>query len=135
MVMTKRYKSAWWSVELPDTWKANKEEDCVTFTSENDVGALQISAYRREDKEVNNDELLHFAEDELVEGVELQDISCGEFTGLGISYLVDSNYWRKWWLWKGSLLLYVTYTCSAEKRFVEEEAVNQIMSSLKTEPL
>ena len=134
IIMTKRYKSGWWSVELPDHWKANKEEDCVTFTSEDEVGALQIITYRREGRDVTNDDLLHFAEDELIEGVELQSISCGEFTGMGVSYLVDGNYWRKWWLWQGSLLLYVTYNCSAEDRLVEQEVVSQMMNSLKNDP-
>lgn len=120
---------------MPDAWKANEEEDRVTFTSESGVGALLISSYRNNGKEVTNDDLLHFAEDELVAGVDLQNISCGEFNGLGISYLVDGNYWRKWWLWQGSALLYVTYNCSAEDHSVEEEAVNQIMNSLKNEPL
>lgn len=128
-----RYKSKWWSVELPENWKAKGKEDCVTFTSESGVGALLISSFRNDDKEVTNDDLLHFAEDELVAGVDMQNISCGEFNGMGISYLVDGNYWRKWWLWKGSTLLYVTYNCSAEDHFVEEDAVNRIMNSLKND--
>jgi hypothetical protein len=105
--MTQKYKSAWWSIELSETWQADEEEDCVTFTAENEVGALQISAYRHDSKDLTYDDLFDFAEDELVEGVELQNISCGEFTGIGISYLVDNAYWRKWWLWEDSLLLYV----------------------------
>lgn len=132
--MTERYKSAWWSLELPAAWNIEEAQDCVSFISENEVGALQISAYRRKGKDVTNDDLLHFAEDELIEGVELQNITCGEFTGIGITYLVDDDYRRKWWLWSGSLLLYVTYNCSAEKRFVEMDTVDRMMTSLKKNP-
>ena len=134
MVMIKRYKSAWWSLDLPAPWNVEEKKDRVAITSEDYVGVLQISAYRREGNEVTNDDLLHFAEDELVEGVELQNIICGEFTGIGISYLVDGSYWRKWWLWRGALLLYVTYNCSAEQRFVEMDTVDQMMNSLRNDP-
>lgn len=134
MGMTKRYKFVSWSIKLPVNWQPDEEENCVTFTAENGVGALQISAYRHDNKDVTYKDLLGFAEDKLVEGVELQNITCGEFTGIGISYLVDGNYWRKWWLWRGSLLLYVTYNCSAEERLVEMDSVDQMMSSLKNYP-
>ena len=134
MVMFKKYKSVWCSLDLPAAWKVEEKKDGVTITSEDNVGVLQISAYRREGKEVTNDDLLHFAEDELVEGVELQNITCGEFTGIGVSYLVDGSYRRKWWMWRDSLLLYVTYNCSAEQRFVEMDTVDRMMNSLKNEP-
>ena len=66
-VMRQKYKSAWWSVELPDDWEAKQDEDCVTLTSERDIGALQISGYRRDGENVTDDDLLEFAEDELAE--------------------------------------------------------------------
>lgn len=128
--MRRKYKSAWWSVELPDDWEAEPDEDCVTFTSERGVGALQISAYRRDSEKVTDKDLLEFAEDELVEGETQQSVSCGEFVGLETSYFADENFWRKLWLRSGSLLLFVTYTCAVEERAVETKDVNQILGSL-----
>ncbi len=128
--MRRKYKSAWWSVELPDDWEADQDEDCVTFTSERGVGALQISAYRRDSENVTDEDLLEFAEDELIEEETPQSISCGEFIGFETSYFADENFWRKLWLRSGSLLLFVTFNCAAEERAVETEDVNQILESL-----
>ena len=74
--------------------------------------------------------MLEFAEDDLVEGVTPQNVSCGEFVGFEASYFADENFWRKLWLRSGSLLLFVTYTCAAEERAIETEDVNQILESL-----
>ena len=72
-----------------------------------------------------------FAEDELVGGVILQDVSFGDFRGITISYDEKENLWRKFWLRSGSLLLYVTYNCAAEDQAREVESVNQMLNSLK----
>ena len=128
--MRQKYKSAWWSVELPDNWEAEQDEDCATFTSERGVGALQISAYRRDDEIVTDEDLLDFAEDDLVEGENSQSVSFGEFVGLETSYFANEGFSRKLWLQSGSLLLFITYNCAAEERTVETEDVNLILKSL-----
>jgi hypothetical protein len=128
--MRRKYKSAWWSVELPDAWEGASDEDCVTFTSERGVGALQISAYRRNGENVTSEDLLEFAEDDLAEVETPQNVSYNEFVGFEISCFSDENFWRKLWLRSSSLLLFVTYTCAAEERAVETKDVNQILESL-----
>ena len=128
--MRRKYKSAWWSVELPDDWEAEPDEDCVTFTSERGVGALQISAYRRDDEIITDEELLDFAEDEIVEGTNLISVSFGEFVGLETSFFAGESFWRKLWLRSGSFLLFVTYTCASEERTVETEGVSRILNGL-----
>ena len=118
---------------MPEAWQADKKGNCVTFRA-NGVGLLQIITHRQDKKDITYNNFLGFTEDKLIEGVELQNISCGEFTGIGISYLVDGNYWRKWWLWRNTVLLYVTYNCSAEEHLVEMDVVDQMMMSLKYYP-
>jgi hypothetical protein len=132
--MTKRFKFKRWSIKLPDAWKAEKKGYCVTFRTENGVGLLQIITCRLDSKSVTYHDLQGSTEDKLVEGVELQNIKCGEFTGMGISYLVDGDYWRKWWLWRDSVLLYATYNCLAQEHLVEMDVVDQMMNSLKYYP-
>lgn len=88
--MRQKYKSAWWSVELPDDWEAERDEDCVTFTSQRDIGVLQISAYRRDGEIVTDEDLFGFAEDEFVEGASPQTFSCGGFVGLEIFYFAET---------------------------------------------
>ena len=130
--MRQKYKSAWWSVELPDGWEAERDEDCVTFTLQREIGVLQISAYRRDDEIVTDKDLLEFAEDEIVEPANPQSVSFSEFVGLEISHFADDSFLRKLWLRNGSLLLFVTYTCAAEESTVEAEDVNLILKSLSS---
>jgi hypothetical protein len=95
--MPNEYTSSWWSIELPSDWSAEEEESCVSFSAEHDVGALQISAYRRDGEAVTDEDLNDFAEDELIDGIMLQDVSCGDFRGIAISYAKDESLWRKLW--------------------------------------
>ena len=130
--MAKEYKSSWWAVMLPSDWSAEEEEDCVTLSAERGVGAMQISAYRRDGEPVTNEDLNDLAGDELTDGPIPQNVSCGDFRGIAVSNFSDERFWRKFWLRSGSLLLYVTYNCAAEDRAAEVEAVNQMLSSLKS---
>lgn len=129
--MTKRYERAWWSVELPSGWSAEEEEDCVTFSAKRGVGALQISAFRHNDKDVTDEDLREFAEDELVGGAKPTQVICGAFLGIEVSYTADKEFWRKLWLREGSVLLYATYNCRAEDRVAEIEAINRMLNSLE----
>jgi len=130
--MAKEYKSSWWAIELPSGWSAEREKDCVSLSAEHSVGALQISAYRRDGEPVTDEDLSGFAEDELIDGVNPQDVACGDFRGIASSYVKGERFWRKLWLRSSALLLYVTYNCAAEDHAVEVEAVNRMLSSLKS---
>ena len=130
--MAQEYKSSWWVVELPSDWSAEEDDNCVTLSAERGVGAFQISAYRRDSESVTDEDLNDFAEDELSVGIIPQDVSCGDFRGIAISYAADERFWRKLWLRSGSLLLYVTYNCGVKEQAVEIESVNRMLSSLKS---
>ena len=130
--MAEKYKSSWWAVDLPSGWSAEEEKDCVSLTAEHGVGALQISAYRRGGESVTTEDLNDLAGDELINCAPPHDVSCGDFRGFAISDVRDERFWRKLWLRSGALLLYVTYNCAAGDRAVEVEAVNRMLSSLKS---
>jgi hypothetical protein len=130
--MPREYEASWWAIELPPGWNAENEEDCVNFSAEHGVGALQISAYRHDGEPITDDDLNDFAEDELIDGTTPEDVSYGDFGGIAISYVEADRFWRKLWLRSGSLLLYVTYNCVAEDQAAEVESVNRMLSSLKS---
>ena len=130
--MSNEYKSRWWSIELPSPWKAEKEENCIAFSAEHGIGALQISAYRRDGEFVTNEDLNDFAEAALIDGVIPQQVSCGDFRGIAICYVENNRFWRKLWLRSGSLLLYVTYNCAEEDQGIEVGLVDSMINSLKS---
>jgi hypothetical protein len=133
--MTKEYKSLWWSIEIPSDWSAEEEEDCVTFTADRGVGALQISAYRREGESVTDMDLNDLAEDELIDDIIPENVSWGDFNGIAISYVEGERFWRKLWLRAASLLLYMTYNCNMKEQAAEVESLNLMLSSLTPSPL
>ena len=64
--MPNDYKSSSWAVELPSDWSAEEEEDCVSLSAKQGVGALQISAYCRDAEPVTDADLNAFAEVQLL---------------------------------------------------------------------
>ena len=118
---------------MPSGWYSKEEEDCVTFSADRGIGALQISSYRRENEIVTDEDLYNFAENELVEAITPERVSCGDFDGITISYDEDETFWRKFWLRSNSLLLYVTYNCDLKSKIVELAYINLMLSSLKAE--
>src|SRR5262245_9279247 len=80
------YRSVWWSIIAAPNWSVDRDEHCVSFTKPDGVGALQISAYKHDSGEVpdNLSELLagHFPE-----GLTLEPVTCGGFSGIGVDYV------------------------------------------------
>jgi hypothetical protein len=126
------YESTWWAIELPSGWLAEPEEDCVSIWSEEGVGALQISAYKRDHEPINDKDLYEFVGNELPRGVNPRNISCGEFTGLYIPYVQDNQYWQKWMICEGSTMLFVTYNCDPKDKVLEIQAVDKMLNTLKS---
>jgi len=124
------YKSVWWSIIVAPNWAVDRDEHCVSFTRPDGVGALQISAYKHESGEVPDDlsELLagHFPE-----GLTLEPVTCGGFSGIGVDYVTEGRYWMKRWVHKKGLLIYVTYNCNAAERELELEETAQMLDSLQ----
>ncbi len=128
------FESDWWSVQLPAGWEWEEDEDCIAFFSDDSVGALEVSACRKEDEAVNNNDLLEFIPAELREITEVAPVVIGEFTGFYAQYIEDDSYWRQWWLKVDRLMIYVTYNASTSDGTAEDAIVNEILSTLKPQP-
>src|SRR5262245_17593423 len=62
-----------WSVELPEGWQVEEEDRVVSMTRRNGVGALQVTAYFR-DEPITDDHLRELVEDRLRAGVDSQPV-------------------------------------------------------------
>ena len=107
--------------------------DCVEITQPEGTGALHISAARKQ-SDVADADLREFAEAELPSNTPVEPVSVGDFSGVTAEYVdwSTSAFWKKWWIRVGSLMLYVTYTCSRGDEEIEEDDVQRILSSLAT---
>jgi hypothetical protein len=130
-IVMKEFESTWWSIQLPTGWRADREDSCTTISSETGVGALQVSAYQHEGEAVSEKDLSEFSEGDYPEGVSVIDHRFGAFTGLHVSFSENGMYWRKWWLCKDSLLLFVTYNCSVENQNAEYAAIDHMVAAIK----
>ena len=124
------YESIWWSMEVAPGWLA-KDTQCITFCRADGVGALQISAYKHDSGVVPEDDLRDFIKDGVLDEGTLQHVRCGDFTGSGVEYVLDGDFWLKRWLHNGPLLLYVTYNSNAKDRALEIDDVSQMINTLK----
>src|SRR5262245_29349606 len=88
----------WWEIDLAEGWDAESEETCTRICDPEGVGALQISAYRKERGKVTNEDLLDLAELDKEARRHLREQACGEFHGFALVHSEDEAFWRQWWL-------------------------------------
>ena len=119
-----------WSLALISPWLAGDDGDCVSIAHPDGLGALQISAARKNTM-VTDDDLAEFAADHLDAGAKAIPITLGDFSGLAIPYGVDGTHWRQWFLRHGPVALLVTYNCAEADRGIEDADVDRMLASLR----
>ncbi len=122
-----RYESTDWSLEVPEGWSHESEEDCTTFTHPQGVGAFQVSSHRK-DEAVTDDDLREFAGE-----IPLAAVSVGRLTGFRTRFSEDDTFWTKWWLRAGRQMIHVTYNCLLADRGREDAEVSRMIESLTPE--
>jgi len=130
--MTHEFIAPCWSIQVATGWFSEQEDECATFWREDGVGALQISAHSHDSGTVPQDDLDDFTRGEFPDGAALEPVRSGEFEGVGVDFVKDGKFWRKRWLIKGGLLVYVTYNSDAQDQSMEKEAVNEMIATLKS---
>src|ERR1051325_7728488 len=113
------FRSAWWSVHLPDDWQSSEEPECVTLYRSQRRGSLQISAARKQEETVTDRDLQNFAEELIDSNLALEKVSYSTFSGFSVSYSRDARFWKEWWLRSGTLMLYLTYVVALGDQDIE----------------
>lgn len=125
------FVSAWWSVDLPEGWSGHQEEKCATLSRTSSMGVLQMSAARKQEGPVTDDDLQEFARDQVPSGVRLRRVEFKSFSGFSAAYVKNQLFWREWWLRSGQLMVYVTYNVAHGKEHIEATDLDMILASLK----
>jgi hypothetical protein len=125
------YQSDWWSVQVPDGWFVQPENECIFFFAETRSEPLQINAARKEFGEVTAEDLRELSSDHIQDDTNAVSIIVGEFQRRTASWVSDEIYSRCWWLRSGRLLVYVTHNRSIDDECEEDVVVESIVSSLK----
>jgi hypothetical protein len=125
------YRSTWWSVELPPTWRGDPDGDCSTFRADATLGVLQISAARKDKGIVIDDDLKEFAYERVAPDVRLEKVTFGAFCGFTARYAENGLSWQEWWLRLETVTVYVTYNVVLGNEAAEQDAVTEILTSLR----
>lgn len=127
----KEFITDFWKSNLPDDWSADHEAECDSLYHPDGPGILQVSALLQENA-ITQSDLKEFAKEHVDSGASLETITAGSFDGITISYDVDENYWREWYLKAGNLFLFVTYHCPLADEGNEDDIIDTILETFQT---
>jgi len=119
-----------WHLKMPLHWSFRNDEECVTFSGDPDLGALQLSVREKEDV-VDNEDLRAFAADRADAASPLQPVAIDSLVGFYAQTVTDDILWREWWLRAGRIMVYITYNVEAEVAEREGDIVDAMISTLR----
>jgi hypothetical protein len=126
--------SSWWSIEVPTGWSADYDEDCTTLTADIPLGALQISATRKDAGPITDDELREFAQEHIEAGAKLRPATYGNLSGFGVRYSDEEYSYQEWWLRTGQTMVFITYTVALADSEREELVITATLNTIRAEP-
>jgi len=123
-----------WSLLLPPEWFAEQEDDSIMIMDRDGIGCLEISELRRDDAGGAAPVSASGLDDVkplLDEGSDWQRVTCGSLQGYRAALEEGGEALREWYLATGDLLLYITYSCDAADRGMDDAAVDEILDTLR----
>lgn len=125
-------QTQWWCLELPDEWKAERDDDSVTIADCDRVSEVDITVIRKPQGQVNEADLDEFAEDLLAQGLTGEAIALNAAQGLFFQYDDEDGAWREWYLAAESLMIYITHNTAIEDKGLDNAVVDDFLSTLVT---
>ncbi len=123
-------ETEWWSLALPPEWWAETEEESIVIGDRDGVGCIEISTLHRDSGEFESAEIGEIAAAEGYAGGDWRSAQFGDFRGVGTDFLEDETAVLEWFVASGPRLLYITYSCDAEHRGMDDAAVREILDTL-----
>ncbi|MGB6689053.1 MAG: hypothetical protein WBE76_14560 [Terracidiphilus sp.] len=124
------YNSDWWSIDLPPEWGVREDEECTTFTSTSSPGVLQVSAVRKPNGAVTLQDLQEFASGSPNEVESLVSTELGAISGVTCESVQNGKHWKKWWLRKGPILVFLTFNTAVESKDNGKSMVDKLIATL-----
>lgn len=126
--MSSAFEAERWSLELPERWLGEWENDIAVIYAPNGVGALQISEHQKLETEVTDEDLLGFIEK--IRRDQATPFFTKGFVGFHYCYTDDATDWKIWLLRDADIMLFVTYNCNVADAKVEEQEVIRAIRSI-----
>ena len=122
-------ETEWWTLAIPPEWWAEAEDESILVGDRDDVGCIEMTTLHKERGEFEAAEIRDIAQAEAEQPLQWQAV-LGDFRGVSASYLSDGAAIREWYVARGPLLLFITYSCDEENRGLDDAAVDELLDTL-----
>lgn len=123
-------ETEWWTLAIPPEWWAEAEDESILVGDRDDVGCIEITTLHKEQGEFDPAETRDIARAEAEQPLEWQGAALGDFRGVTGSYVSEGAAIREWYVARGPLLLFITYSCEEENRGLDDAAVDELLDTL-----
>jgi hypothetical protein len=123
-------ETEWWTMALPPEWWAEAEDDSILVGDRDGVGCIEFSNLHKDGGQFDSAELEAIARAESEQELSWQSVELGEFSGVSSAFAEEGAAIREWYVAHGSLLLFITYSCEAENRGMDDAAVDELLDTL-----
>lgn len=123
-------ETEWWTVALPPEWWADTEEDSILIGDRDDVGCIEISTLHKDMDDFDLAEAAEIARTESDPSLDWNKVSLGDFEGVTSQFVEEGAAIREWYLARGSMLLFITYSCEEENGGMDDAAVDELLATL-----
>lgn len=127
-------ETEWWTMALPPEWWAEAEGDSILVGDRDQVGCIEISTLRREAGAFGEAEVQGIAMEDAEDGALFAPATLGDFSGFTSAYEEEGAAVREWCVASGDLLLFITYSCDADNRGMDDAAVDELLDTLLLAP-
>lgn len=125
------YSSEWWSIDLPSGWTSSDEIGGVSFRRESHGGVLHVSAVRKPDGSIVDDDFSEFIGESKPNCETAMPIRTERCSGFTRDCAHSGTQLTEWWLAHGCVLVYLTFARTADTGSSEPDEVRRIIESLR----
>ena len=123
-------ETEWWTMALPPEWWADTEEDSILVGDRDDVGCIEISTLHKDQGDFDLAEATEIARSESSLPLAWSKVSLGDFEGVASQFVEEGAAIREWYVVRGSMLLFITYSCEEENGGMDDAAVDELLDTL-----
>ena len=121
----------WWTIELPEEWHAEQEEDVVVIEDEDCVSCIEISCLVHDEGPVSDEDIEEFSGELSADDIPSRPVRVEDWRGLLFEHDDSEFHWREWFLRLDAHFVYVGYHCLLTHAGMDDAAVNEILATLE----
>ncbi|MDH4042496.1 MAG: hypothetical protein OEV88_17755 [Gammaproteobacteria bacterium] len=123
-------ETEWWTMALPPEWWADSEDESILVGDRDGVGCIEISTLHKEKGEFDLAEVGEMARAGSELAQDWRRVTLGDFEGVVSQFVEEGAAIREWYVMRGAMLLFITYSCEEENGGMDDAAVDELLDTL-----